>query len=147
MAHVDGVKDDAVATAARLATAYILSLVGEVLRTIPIDLVDLLIVTAVSNANLAAGPGDTALGARRTPAHIGISRNAVSRALNIPLETVRRRVAGLIARQVLAARPDGLVFMPDNPLGLGDNAALQAFNLQQLRTLFHNLKALGVALD
>jgi hypothetical protein len=120
----------------RFSIGYIMALVSEVLRTLTVDFVDLLIVTAISNANNTGGAEKR-----------GISRNAVSRLLNIPLETVRRRVIGLIEKQVLVEQQDGLVFTSGNELGLGDNAALDALNLQLLRQLFRNLKANGVKLD
>ena len=59
---------------------------------------------------------------------------------------MRRRIAALIARQVLVEQSDGLVFSPDNPLGLGNNANLGAFNIEMLRALFNGLKAHGIEL-
>jgi hypothetical protein len=77
----------------------------------------------------------------------GISRNAISRLLNVPLETVRRRVAGLIDEGVLVEQADGLVFSQTNPLGIGNNPELYAFNIELLRQLFRHLKAAGIDLD
>jgi hypothetical protein len=134
--------------AGRLSVAYIMAVAGDVLRNIPIDMLDLLLVTTVANFN--AMPPDERP-ARRRPARndgaiAGLSRNALSRAVSVPLETVRRRVAGLIERKVLTEQADGLVFAADNPLGLGNNAAFYAFNIDMLRRLFQGLKANGIDL-
>jgi hypothetical protein len=117
----------------RLSINYLMTMVGEVMRTRQSDFLDILIVTAVFNAN-----GE----AKR-----GVSRNAVSRMLNIPLETVRRRVNALIERKTLAEQHDGLVFAYDSDPGISSNAALDELNVQQLRQLFRALKAHGVELD
>jgi hypothetical protein len=39
------------------------------------------------------------------------------------------------------------VFSADNPIGLGNNADLAAFNMEMLRVLFRSLKANGIKLD
>jgi len=126
----------------RLSITYVMGVVTEVLRNSPLDFLDLLIVTAVSDANHKPLPGTEARGELR-----GISRNAVSRRLNVPLETVRRRVAGLIKQNVLREQPDGLVFSSANDVRLGSNAELDAANYKMLRQLFRELKAQGVPLD
>jgi hypothetical protein len=121
----------------RLSIHYMMSIITEVLRTRPVDPLDVLIVTAVFDANTANG-GET----RR-----GVSRNAISRTLNVPLETVRRRVINLIEKKALAEQHDGLIFAYGNDLGLGNNPALDELNLQQLRELCRTLKAHGINLD
>jgi len=132
--------------AGHLSIAYLMAIAGKVLRSFPIDLLDLLLVTTIANFNSAppAEPQKKRAGATE---RTGVSRNAVSRALNVPLETVRRRVAALIAKDILHEQPDGLVFSPNNPIGLGNNAELNSFNLEMLRQLFRGLKANGIKLD
>lgn len=126
----------------RLSIAYVMALVTEVLRNSHLDLLDLLIVTSVTEANQKPLPGGAEPGSAR-----GISRNAVSRRLNVPLETVRRRVSKLIEQNVLSEQPDGLVFSNTNQAGLGANAGLDALNYKLLKQLFRDLKAKGVPLD
>ena len=121
----------------RLTIGYMMTVIGEVLRSLRVDFIDLLIVTAIANAN-NGGDGAT---------KCGISRNAVSRMLNVPLETVRRRVIGLIEKKALAEQNDGLVYVDGTELGLGDNGSLDKLNLEQLRLLFRTLKANGIELD
>ncbi|MEI9990851.1 MAG: hypothetical protein WDM86_12500 [Rhizomicrobium sp.] len=130
--------------AGRLSVAYMMTLASEVLRRFPVDMLDLLLITTIANFNQMAEAGTER---RHAPEPVGISRNAVSRAINVPLETVRRRIAGLIDRKILVERPDGIVFTPDNPIGLGNNADLSALNLDLLRRLFRGLKAEGIDLD
>lgn len=135
--------------AGRLSIAYLMAIVGEVLRTSSLDFVDLLLVTAIANVNRSTQPQLThRRGAKPSnTGFTGISRNAVSRSLNMPLETVRRRIAGLIEKGVLVEQSDGLAFSAHNSVGLGDNPALHAFNLAKLRELFKGLRALGIELE
>ena len=143
-------KPDQARIAGRLAVAYMMAVASEVLRRFPIDMLDLLLVTTIANLNLLADGGN-APGAERlsdsVPRRVGVSRNAVSRAVNVPLETVRRRIGGLIDKKVLIERMDGIVFSPDNPIGLGNNTDMSQLNLDLLRQLFRGLKAAGIDLD
>src|ERR1700761_9632972 len=135
--------------AGRLSIAYMMAAASEVLRRFPVDFLDLLLITTIANFNAMTPPEPRMRGGRMTPApaRAGISRNAISRAVNVPLETVRRRVAALIEKKVLLEQEDGLVFSPDNPIGLGNNADLLDTNLELLRQLFRGLKAQGIELD
>lgn len=142
---------DDVLTASRLAVSYMVSIVTEILRTSPLDFLDMLLVGTIANFNVTAiqEPRSARRRASATddPGRFGISRNAVSRAINIPLETVRRRVSALIEKKVLIEQGDGLIVSPENPLGLGDGAAFDAFNYQMLGDLFRALKANGIKFD
>jgi hypothetical protein len=114
----------------RLSIAYMMTVVTALLRTRPVDFVDVLIVTAIYNAN-----GET----KR-----GISRKAIHKMLKMPLETVRRRINRLIAKQALIEQEDGLVFVADAYLGPGSSKDLDELNLQQLRLLIRAMKAHGL---
>jgi hypothetical protein len=117
----------------RLSVAYLLAIITEVMRARQADPMDILISAAVFNGN-----GE----ARR-----GVSRNAVHKMLNIPLETVRRRVKALIERKALFEREDGLVFSCSDALDQGQYSPLLALNLQLLRQFFRDLKARGIELE
>jgi hypothetical protein len=132
--------------AGRLTLTYLVSIIGEALRAIPLDFLDLLLVATIANFNFLHRDDPPARRHAAGTRH-GVSRNAISRALNVPLETVRRRVGLLIGQQILIKQPDGLVFVAKNPLGLGDDDALYARNVELLRDLFHGLKASGIDLD
>jgi hypothetical protein len=138
--------------AGQVAMSYMMAIAGEFLRRFPIDFLDLLLITTIANINVSAPPAQPLRrGRKRTetpaPERTGISRNAVSRLLNVPLETVRRRVGGLIEKGVLVEQSDGLVFSQQNPMGLGNNADIASFNLGLLRKLFRDLKTAGIDLD
>lgn len=140
---------DAARIAGALSIAYIVAIAGEVLHTFPLDFLDLLLVFTIAGANVARPEGATKRkgAAGPLPERLGISRNAVSRALNVPLETVRRRIGVLLEKKVLEEQFDGLVFASENPLGIGNNAKLQTANVELLRQLFRGLKAAGIKLD
>jgi hypothetical protein len=117
----------------RLSIAYIMTMVAAVMRARNSDYMDLLIVATVFNAN----------GEEKR----GVSRNAISRMLNVPLETVRRRVNALIQRKTLVEQHDGLVFGYIEDPGPRQYPAIDELNLQHLRQLFRALKANGVEFD
>src|ERR1700750_2445330 len=96
---------DQTKAAAHLSMSYIVGVLCEVLHAGDLDILDVLITMAVACAN--TGPAGRPAAERES--RRGISRNAVSRAINVPLETVRRRVGGLLARNILEERPGGLV--------------------------------------
>ena len=137
--------------AGQLAMSYMMQIAGEFLRRFPIDFLDLLLITTIATVNQAPPANPPRRGRKRAvtpaPERPGISRNAVSRMLNVPLETVRRRVGGLIEQGVLVEQADGLVFSQANPLGIGNNTDIVLFNLGLLRQLFRNLKGAGIELD
>ncbi len=133
--------------AGRLTITYLASIIGEALRTIPLDILDLLLVATIANFNYLHRKDPPGAARRQGGTRHGISRNAVSRILNVPLETVRRRAGVLIAQQILMEQSDGLVFVTKNPMGLGEDDALYARNVELLRDLFRGLKAAGVDLD
>jgi hypothetical protein len=121
------------AASARIAhpsIIYIVTFIAEILRTTSLDVLDVLLTLAISRASLAPTAG-------------GISRNQLSRVLNVPLETVRRRVAVLLDKKIVRERASGLVVR--RPLGaLANHDALLARNAQALRQLVLDLKAEGV---
>ena len=123
---------------AQHSISYIVTFVTEVLHTSSLDVLDLLITLAISRASLASNGAGIAG---------GISRSQVSRALNVPLETVRRRVAILLAKRIIRERADGLVVPLHRPLGaLDSHGELIARNAQALGRLFVDLKAQGIKL-
>jgi hypothetical protein len=117
---------------ARLTIGYLMTMIGAVMRARQGDIIDVLLVWAIFTAN-----GET----RR-----GVSRNTLSKMLDIPLETVRRRVNKLIEKKTLAEQPDGLAFAFDT-LKPDLRTPLDELNLQKLRELVRALKAHGVDLD
>jgi hypothetical protein len=130
-------------TIAHHSIGFIVTVIGEVLRSTSLDVLDVLIIMAISNASVPRGGAS----AKRVMTR-GVSRNAVSRALNVPLETVRRRVGQLLKKKIIQERADGLVVAPVTPLGaLQNTAELLALNARTVRQMFLDLKAQGVRLD
>jgi hypothetical protein len=128
-------------TAAHLSMSYIVGVLCEVLHAGDLDILDVLITMAVACANTGPAGRPTADSDSRR----GISRNAVSRAINVPLETVRRRVGGLLARNILEERPGGLVVVAAT--GLVGDPKIANLNAQLLRQLYRSLRAQGIKLD
>ncbi len=107
---------------------------AEILRTTSLDVLDVLITMAISRASLAPNAG-------------GISRNQLSRALNVPPETVRRRVVILLDKRIIRERDSGLVVPEHRPLGaLRNHDELIARNALALHELVLDLEAQGVKL-
>jgi len=130
--------------AARLSTTYIVGVLCEVLHTSELDILDVLITMTVGSANTAPQRVASRL-VSDSDGRRGISRNAVSRTINVPLETVRRRVSSLIERKVLEEREDGLVVSAGE--GLAGNLKIASLNAHLLRQLYRGLKAQGVRLE
>jgi hypothetical protein len=118
---------------ARLTIGYLMTMIREVMRVRQGDFVDVLICWAILHGN-----GET---------ERGVSRNAISKMLDMPLETARRRVNRLVQKGTLVEQPDGLVFSFDDVLKPGQRTPLDELNLQKLRELVRTLKAHGVDLD
>ena len=149
---VDASGTDKLRAVARHSLAYGFGLISEVLRHYNLDPIDVLIVHAVLNANVAAILNDPTLDrqfaslerSEPDPLKRGISRAALARFLNLPLETVRRRTAGLKRRGVLSEREGGLIVPGGNEFGFGDNRRLQQTNVILLKRLLRGLARAGV---
>jgi hypothetical protein len=76
----------------------------------------------------------------------GISRSAISRLMNIPLETVRRRVAILVRTGIVADSPDGLIFAGFADAYDGNFAVVERNNADALAHLYNRIVEDGVAL-
>lgn len=116
------------------------------------DPMDLLIVHAILNANVINVMNDPSLDEEFSSIHTvepdtikqGVSRAALSRFLSLPLETVRRRVAGLKRRKILAETKAGLIVTEQNAFKFGNNHELQKTNMLLLTKLLRDLKRAGI---
>ncbi|WP_298252998.1 hypothetical protein [Bradyrhizobium sp.] len=148
----DRKRGDLARAVSRHILAYGLYSISELLRHYDFDPVDLLLVHAVMNANVAAIMKDPALDRRFASLEAsepdsfkkGISRAALARFLNLPFETVRRRVARLKKRAILFERTDGLIVTQGNEFRFGDNRLLQRTNVILLSRLLRDLARVGV---
>src|SRR6266496_2634960 len=106
---------DLVRAISRHTLSYVLCSISELFRHYDFDPLDLLIIHAILNANVLSVMKDPELDKKFSsinavePDEIkqGISRSALSRFLNLPVETVRRRVDGLKRRAILSEGKDG----------------------------------------
>jgi DNA-binding IclR family transcriptional regulator len=73
-----------------------------------------------------------------------VSRAALSRFLNLPLETVRRRADRLRKLGILADSPDGLIVTEKNAHRFGNNHHLQTNNMALMRKLLRDLQRCGI---
>lgn len=142
---------DIIRTVSRHTLAYMLFSISEMFRNYDeFDPMDLLIVHAILNANVinVMKSLDEAFSSIHTvePDTIkqGVSRAALSRFLSLPLETVRRRVAGLKRRKILAETKAGLIVTEQNAFKFGNNHELQKTNMLLLTKLLRDLKRAGI---
>src|SRR3954468_9602764 len=165
--------DDRTRMVSRHSLAYILCAISELFRNYDFDPLDLLIIHAVLNGNVINVMRDEALDRQFAGLEMvepdaikqGVSRAALSRFLNLPLETVRRRagppgqVRGLPARApgggrggadrlrklgILADGADGLIVTEKNAHRFGNNHHLQTNNMALMRKLLRDLQRAGI---
>jgi hypothetical protein len=136
----------------RHTLAYILCSISELFRHYDFDPLDLLVIHAVLNANVVEIMKNMDLDERYSSVEAvepdaikqGISRAAVSRFLNLPLETVRRRVDRLIKQDILLEGRDGLIVSEGNRFKFGNNHELQSINMVLVKKLLRDLNRAGV---
>jgi len=107
----------------RAMVRMLLNFVSEAIAASPsreLDPIDILLANAIGSANISHIENNRVLRERYAeciePDTIrrGISRAAISRAMSLPLETVRRRINKLIDLGVLIERPDGIILSATN---------------------------------
>lgn len=138
----------------RHSLSYILCAISEMFRAYDFDPLDLLIVHSVLNANVVDIMRDEDLDRRLASIHAvepdemkrGVSRAALSRFLNLPLETIRRRVNVLKKRGIVAEVEEGLIISERNAFKFGNNHHLQTVNMHLVRKLLRDLKRAGLKL-
>lgn len=145
---------DSARVAARLSAGYILRSLHLIADLADGELLQGLVWTAVTVANVAhldrdAGAGGAFAGLEAIPPDAlrrPVSVLAISSALGLPYETTRRHVAKLVASgQCLRVR--GGILVPARALDNGAHREMLAANLANLRTLVRNLRKAGVRLD
>lgn len=124
--------------AGRLATDYLLRAADAVNLTLAGDLTMALVFIGVVQANLLLAPGGGDGPCRRP-----ISGGALATSLQIPAETVRRKVKALIAAGYLRREHGGLVAPPE-ALQRPEIARVLRANYLSLRRLFRRFRKLGI---
>jgi hypothetical protein len=145
--------NDVIRAVSRHTLSYMLCAISEMFRYYgDFDPLDLLIVHAILNANVISVMNDQKLDERFAsinavePDEIkqGVSRAALSRFLNLPLETIRRRVARLKKKAILSEDKTGLIVSQKNLFKFGNNHHLQTTNILLVRKLFRDLSRAGI---
>ena len=144
----DAQSSDLVRTISRHTLAYVLCSISELFRHYDFDPLDLLIIHAILNTNVVKVMKDAELDRKFSSVHAvepdeikqGISRAALSRFLNLPIETIRRRVDRLKKKDILSENKDGLIVTERNRFRFGNNHELQNTNVALVRKLLRDLK-------
>lgn len=157
LAHVERARqqEERVKIISRAAIRFLLNILDDAAQMpeeLKLDPIDYIIAIAVGSANVSHIDNDPSLsrqyaglvepdGMRR-----GISRAAVSRATNLPLETVRRRINNLIEADVLKEREDGIILSSTNPHRVGVRRDLMHRHAQLIDRMVRDIRARGVQL-
>ena len=149
----DAQSSDLIRTVSRHSLAYLLCSISELFRHYDFDPLDLLIIHAILNTNVMNVMKDSELDRKFSSVHDvepdeikqGISRAALSRFLNLPIETIRRRVDRLKKRAILSESKSGLIVTERNRFKFGNNHELQKTNVVLVRKLLRDLRRAGIA--
>ena len=148
-------QDERVKIISRAATRFLLNLLADAAQVpedLKLDPIDYIIAIAVGAANVSHIDNDTALSRQYAglvepdSMRRGISRAAVSRATNLPLETVRRRINNLIEAGVLKEREDGIILSSTNSYRVGVRRDLMHRHAQLVDRMVRDIRARGVNL-
>jgi hypothetical protein len=143
---------DLIRTVSRHSLAYVLCSISELFRHYDFDPLDLLIIHAILNTNVINVMRDSELDKKFASVHAvepddikqGISRATLSRFLNLPIETIRRRVDRLKKRAILSESKNGLIVTESNRFKFGNNHELQKTNMTLVRKLLRDLRRAGI---
>lgn len=144
--------EDLIRTVSRHSLAYMLCSISELFRHYDFDPIDLLIIHAVLNANVLIVMKDPDLDRRFGSVEAvepdtikrGVSRGSLVRFLNLPMETISRRVNRLKKQDILFEREDGLIVSEKNQFKFGNNHELQRTNIVFVRKFLKDLARAGV---
>jgi hypothetical protein len=148
-------QDERIKIISRAAIRFLLNLLGDAAQVpaqLKLDPIDYIIAIAVGAANVSHIDNDPALSRQYAGAiepdnmRRGISRAAVSRATNLPLETVRRRINHLIEIGVLMEREDGIILSSTNSHRVGVRRDLMHRHAQLVDRMVRDIRARGVNL-
>lgn len=148
-------QEERVKIISRAAIRFLLNLLGDAAQMpeeLKLDPIDYIIAIAVGSANVSHIDNDPSLSRQYAglvepdSMRRGISRAAVSRATNLPLETVRRRINHLIEVGLLMEREDGVILSSGNPHRVGVRRDLMHRHAQLVDRMVRDIRARGVSL-
>src|SRR5258707_3422978 len=146
---------DLIRTVSRHSLAYMLCAASEMFRHYDFDHLDLLLIHAILNANVLKVMKNPELDRRFgsveavEPDEIkqGVSRAALSRFFDLPIETVRRRADRLKKQGILRETDQGLIVTEVNQFKFGNNHELQKTNMLLVRKFLRDLTEAGIELS
>jgi len=118
--------------------------------TVGLDPTDYLIVIAIDTQNVAHIHNDPNISLRYAGfiepdwMRRGVSRAAISRITQIPLETARRRINQLIEKGILAKRRDGVIMPVANRIAVQSRIGKMRINAKLVEQLIEDLKVRDV---
>jgi hypothetical protein len=148
-------QEERVKIISRAAIRFLLNLLGDAAQMpeeLKLDPIDYIIAIAVGSANVSHIDNDPALSRQYAglvepdSMRRGISRAAVSRATNLPLETVRRRINHLIEIGVLKEQLDGIILSSTNSHRVGVRRDQMHRHAQLVDRMVRDIRARGVSL-
>ena len=148
-------QEERVKIISRAAIRFLLNILDDAAQlpnALKLDPIDYIIAIAVGSANVSHIDNDASLSRQYAglvepdSMRRGISRAAVSRATNLPLETVRRRINNLIEADVLKEREDGIILSSTNPHRVGVRRDLMHRHAQLVDRMVRDIRARGVQL-
>jgi hypothetical protein len=145
---------DLIRTVSRHSLAYMLCAASEMFRHYDFDHLDLLLIHAILNANVIGVMRNPELDRQFgsvsavEPDEIkrGVSRAALSRFFDLPIETVRRRADRLKKEGILRETDQGLIVTEANQFKFGNNHELQKINMLLVRKFLRDLMEAGIEL-
>lgn len=148
-------RDERARMTSQASVRFVINFMREAMKaysSIGLDPTDYLIVITIDTQNVAHIHNDPVIGLRYASTiapdwlRRGISRAAVSRVTQIPLETVRRRINHLIGNGVLTERRDGIIVPAANRIAVKTRMSKMRINAKLVRQLIDDLAFRGIPL-
>lgn len=138
----------------RITNAYIVAVIEAIMQMTGIDPVDALIMALINARNVGAVLASPDLSrqyadwSHKVPDAIRqpISRRAVASSLNLPVETVRRRIDRMIKRGIVAEVEGGVIIVGDREGAPALNEAIFSSNFLLLRRMLSHFRMHGIDL-
>lgn len=138
----------------RITNSYIVAVIEAIMQKTGVDPVDALIMSLINARNVGAvlaSPDLSRLYAdwsHKVPDAVRqpISRRAVASSLNLPVETVRRRIDRMMKLGIVAEVEGGVIMVGDREGAPALNEAIYASNFQLLRRMLSQFRMHGIDL-
>jgi hypothetical protein len=145
--------DERAKVVSQASVRFVIKFMREAMKaysTVGLDPTDYLIVIAIDTQNVAHIHNDPNISLRYAGfiepdwMRRGVSRAAISRITQIPLETARRRINQLIEKGILAKRRDGVIMPVANRIAVQSRIGKMRINAKLVEQLIEDLKVRDV---